>query len=351
MGSLATDLQSIAAMSCRLARYATCVAALAAAATSPAGADPMQLKLSYFGNEHSSTYLNGVKPFVDAVNDEGKGLVNIQVYFGGTLGRSQAQQPQLVLDGGADMAFLVPGVTPYRFPDNTLLELPGVFQSPREGTLAYTRLIARHALRGYGDFYVIGAYTPEPNVIHSRKPTGSLDALRGQKIRTNNPIEAELLSKLGVTPTVLEITRIAQAIQAGAVDGTTLSSTGTLEFGVARVAPYHYMLRVGTAPLVLAMSRKRFSGLSEKAQLLIAKYAGDWAAQQWASAYEASERHALGQLRADPTQHVVTPSQADSAAAQLVYRSLIEAWAAETPRNRELLNALYKELAVVRAAD
>ncbi len=45
------------------------------------------------------------------------------------------------------------------FPTIKLIELPGLFQDVREGTLAYTHLIAANALRGYQDFFVIGAYT------------------------------------------------------------------------------------------------------------------------------------------------------------------------------------------------
>ncbi len=111
-----------------------------------ASAAPIELKLAFFASEKSDTFHFGVKPFVDAVNAEGKGLVAIKVYPGGALGKALAEQPGLVLEGGADIAWVVPGQTPYRFPDNDLLELPGLFQDVREGTLTYTRMIAAKAL-------------------------------------------------------------------------------------------------------------------------------------------------------------------------------------------------------------
>ena len=353
MGPMSASRPSLANSARGFARRLAFAGALALTATAPpqASADPIELKLSYFGSEHEATYLSGIKPFVDAVNGEGKGLVDIRVYFNGTLGRSQAQQPQLVLDGGADMAFLVIGLTPYRFPDSALIELPGMFESAREGTLVYTRLIAEQKLHGYDDFLVIGAYTAEPDVIHSRKPTKSLDDLKGQKIRANNPTEADALAALGATPTVLEMPKIAQAIAAGAVDGTSLSPTGMVEFGVARVAAYHYLLRIGAAPFALVMNRKRLAGLPQQVQTLIAKYSGDWTAAHWASTYEIAERQFLSQLRADPEQHVMTPSPADLKTAQRAYQDVSEAWAANSPRNRELLRVLRKQLAAVRSGD
>ena len=64
-----------------------------------AAAEPITLKLSFFSSNLSMSYLAAVKPFVDAVNAEAKGLVEIKVYFRGALGKDIAQQPQLVLDG------------------------------------------------------------------------------------------------------------------------------------------------------------------------------------------------------------------------------------------------------------
>ena len=120
----------------------------------------------------------------------------------GALSKALAEQPKMVLEGGADIAWVVPGQTPYRFPDNELLEMPNLFRDVREGTLAYTRLIAANALRGYQEFFVIGAYTSAPSIIHSRNANGSLAALKGQKIRANNSIEADALQRLGAIPTV-----------------------------------------------------------------------------------------------------------------------------------------------------
>lgn len=87
-----------------------------------AGADPIQLKLSFFASEQSKVYIDGIKPFVDAVNAEGKSLIAIEVHDAAALGEL-AEQPKLVLDNVTDIAWVVPGPTPYRFPDNELLEL------------------------------------------------------------------------------------------------------------------------------------------------------------------------------------------------------------------------------------
>lgn len=327
-----------------LARLAATLFVLAPLA---AAAEPIKLKLSYFGGLDTATYIYGVKPFVDAV--DASGLVKIEVFANGELSKAQAQQPQLVLDGAADIAFIVPGLTPYRFPDNVLLEQPGQFRDMREGTLAYTRLVAGGALRGYKDYVVIGAYITAANYIHSRKTIRSLADLNGLKIRGNNPIEAEALERLGAVPTVLESTRLAETLKAGAIDAATMSPTGLFQFGIANVTSHHYLLEVGSAPLAVVMNRRKFETLPEPVQEVIRRYSGEWAAKAWIDGFGAAEIALLEKLKADSNRHVVEPSTADQQTATHLFRRMIDAWAAKGERNRLLQGAITKELATIRA--
>ena len=315
-----------------------------------ASAAPIELKLAFFPPEHTSIYDAAIKPFVDAIKTEGKGLLAIKVYPNGALGKVVAEQPQMVLDGVADIGWVIPGQTPYRFPDNQLLEMPGLFRNVREGTLTYTRLVAAKALRGYENFVVIGAFTADPAFTHSRKPLGSLATLKGQKIRANNHIEAQVLERLGAIPTVMPASRLADAIGRGGIDGAALAPTAVFDFRVAAVAKNHYLLGGGVAPLVLVMSRKKFDGLPEAARALIRKHSGEWTAAAWITSFGGSEQRSLDKIKSDPAHKVVEPSAADLEAAQLIYRSVIEAWAAKDTHNRQLLNSLNAEIAKIRSA-
>jgi TRAP-type C4-dicarboxylate transport system substrate-binding protein len=313
-----------------------------------ATAEPIQLKLAFFPPEDTAVYDSAVKPFVDAVNSEGKGVLAIEVYANGKLGKAVAEQPGLVLDGVADIAWVVPGQTPYRFPDNELLELPGRFRDAREGTLVYTRLIAANALRGYKDFFVIGAFTSAPTLIHSRMPIDSLASLKGQKIRANNAMEAEALERFGATPTVLPASQLAAAVGRGAIDGAAMSPTALFDFNVAPVAKNHYLLYGGAAPLVMVMNRNKFDGLPEAAKALIRKYSGERAAAAWIASWGGGEREYLVRIKSDPERKVVEPSASDLEAAQRTYQALSEVWGNKSARSRALLAMIEAELATIR---
>src|SRR5690348_5148061 len=216
------------------------LALVPALSTRPAVAEPVELKLAFFASETTDSFRYGIKPFVDAVNAEGQGAVSITVYTDGKLGRGIAEQPQLLLSGAADLAWVVPGQTPYRFPDNEVLEIPGLFRDVREATLIYTKLVTSGALRGYQDFVVIGAFGAAPGMIHSRKPILSISDLGGLKIRTNNAIEAQALGRFGALPTVMPAPMLADALTRGALDAVILSPSGYFQFAAPVVAKHHY---------------------------------------------------------------------------------------------------------------
>ena len=158
-------------MSNAIARLLTIAIALLPVATL---AEPIKLKLAYFSSDREPPYVSVMQPFLEAVNREGKGLIEIVPYSGGMLGRSYAQQAQLVLDGVADMSWVNPSLTPDLFPDDGVLEFPGQFRDLKEATLVHSRMAAAGELRGYGDFFVISAVANYQLMINTRPPIGSL---------------------------------------------------------------------------------------------------------------------------------------------------------------------------------
>jgi len=313
-------------------------------------AQPIELKLAFFGSDQTSTYLTAVKPFVDSLNSEDRSLLRVVIYSGGVLGREIAQQPQAVRDGKADIAFVVPGYSPAAFPDNSVVEMPGVFRNTREATLVYTRLVALKALRGYDDFSVLGAFVSEQETIHSRLPIASVDDLKGKKIRVNNAMEADALGKLGALPVAMPITQVANAISSGAIDGAAVSSTPLSDFGIKRVALNHYLLPISGAPLALLMNRKRFEALPERAQGIIRKYSGEWLAARFIDAYDRSDTRVMEELKSDPKRSVIRPSSSDLETVQFAFWSVVADWEAKSSSNRDLLKLAETELTKLRAS-
>jgi TRAP-type C4-dicarboxylate transport system substrate-binding protein len=122
-----------------------------------------------------------------------------------------------------------------------------------------------------------------------------------------------------------------------------------VEFGISRVTPNHYLLGVSSAPLLLAMNRKTFDGLPERARQIIARFSGQWTAERYIETYLVENDRTIAALMQDPNRTVVFPSPSDTARARAAFTSEVEAWAAADPRHRELLARTRAELDRIRA--
>jgi TRAP-type C4-dicarboxylate transport system substrate-binding protein len=313
-----------------------------------ANADPIALKVAFFTSDQALVYAACVKPLIDGVNADAQGRVRIEPYFSGALGKDPAQQAALARDGVADIAFVIPGYTPDVFPDTAVVELPGLFRDGREASLVYTRLVAAHALAGYRDYAVLGAYASDPECIHVRSPIKSLDDLSGKIIRVNNEIEADALGLLGMHPVILPINKAAEEISRGNIDGSTLPSALLFEFGVARVTAYHFMLPTSVAPIALLMNRKRFDSLPATLQATIRKNSGEWAVAQMEGVVRPTVEGVMARLSADPRRKVIAPTASELQRAQSSFQTVRSKWAARNRHNQDLLDATQREIAALR---
>jgi len=318
---------------------------------SAAIAEPIKLKLSFFTSDRSIIYQSSIKPFVDAVNAEGKDIVEIEVYFSGAITKVQAAQPQLVMDGTADLAIVIPAQSPELFGDNAILELPGLYRGPQEATDIYRRLIAAKALQGYDDFVVIGAFMSPGENIHSRKPIASNADLKNLVIRTNNRTESTTLEKLGAIPVQIAINQTTGAVIHGNIDAATFPPSLVFEFGLARVTSNHYMLQLGGVPAALVMNRSKFENLPTQAQDIIRKYSGKWLGDQSVASYLVLDGDAATKLENDPLRKVTQPSPKDQAEAESIFESVDASWAAQSQHNRALLALVKADLVKIRAGN
>ena len=76
------------------------------------------LKWAVFTPDSEVTFRTVMKPFAETVQREASGaVVSTNLFPNGALGRNPGQQPQMLLDGVADLAWVIPSYSPGRFPD------------------------------------------------------------------------------------------------------------------------------------------------------------------------------------------------------------------------------------------
>src|SRR3954453_12512066 len=212
-----------------------CATLFLAALTASAAAEPIRLKLSFFTSDRELAFQAGLKPFIDAVNEEGTGIIEVEAYTRGALGKFP-EQADLVLSGAADIAFVNPGLTVPKFPEQQVVQMPGLFRSATDATRAYNGMIASGIFDDLKPFKVIAGFAIYPLVIHTKPKVTSLAELKGKRMRVNNTLEAETLQSVGVLPVLMSINEVTDAISRGELDGATVPPAALVEFGIARFA-------------------------------------------------------------------------------------------------------------------
>ena len=221
------------------------------------------LKWAVFTPDSEVTFRTVMKPFAETVQRETNNAVVFDLFPNGALGRNPGQQPQMVIDGVADLAWVIPSYSPGRFPDTEVLELPGMFKDLRESSLVASRLAAGNVLKDYGDFYIIGLWGTAPYSIHTNFPVNSIADLKGKTIRASSKNESAALRAFGAVPIGMPVTEIPEAISRGTISGTTSHMSPFFDFGLDRVTNNHFFIGLGVVPLAVLMNKKKFDALPE----------------------------------------------------------------------------------------
>lgn len=314
-----------------------------------AGAEPVTLKLSFFASDTEVNYAKAIKLWADAVNADPSGAVKIETYPNGALGKSLPAQPQLVLDGVADIAFVNPALVPGRFPDDQVFEVPGLIRNMKEGVALYHELLKANAMRGYADYYVIGSFMNANAHVFSRRPIKSVKDLKGLKVRISGAVIGQTVKELGVVPVAMPPNEVVEAMGRGTVDATTTVPAAVVDFGIDRVTSYDYLIQLGTNSFAVLMNRKKFESMPKAAQDVIAKYSPGWINDTYVKNLSALNDELIEKFRADKKRTVVTPSADDLKAIKTASDKVTADWAARNPHNAQLLAKARELLVKIRA--
>lgn len=314
-------------------------------------AEPTALKMAYFGGPKNPTYSDVMVPWAKEVSEASKGTIKIDAYPGGTLGRNPRAQVKLVLDEVADLAFFVPSYTPGRFPDNEVMELPGLFRSNLESGVAIWRLYEKGLLRGYDKFKVLMLVTTAPYTMHTKDPVKKIEDLKGMKIRAGGPVAGATLRALGAVPVGMPITAVAESISKGILDGTASDWNVAYSFRIVDIAKHHYMGLLGTVPIGVIMSENRWDKLPAAAKAAFDGIGGEELARRNGKVNIAVQDELEAKTRKEKDHHFVDLDEKAQKRWEETLQPVIDEWASNHPNGKVLLETVKKTVASVRAGN
>jgi TRAP-type C4-dicarboxylate transport system substrate-binding protein len=329
----------------RTATIAT-AAVLAAIFAASAAAEPIHLKFSSFEPPFAFGPKLVYSTWAKKVSEASDGTVQIDVYTGGSLGKPTAQL-QVVENGVADMAVIIPSFTPGRFANNEIGELPFLWNDPTVAGIALTHMEQQGLLK-YPGFKVLALDQTGPYQLHTTKPVRNLEDLKGMKIRAAGPIFGQVASALGAVPVGIPTPAVAENISRGVIDGAMNDWTLIKTFRILDVTHYHFEFPLGGVIAVFGMNQQKYNSLPPKAKAAIDKYSGDYLAKLWGDVVKEETKKVVAEVKANSKDTIVYPDAAEYKKWKDRLEPVVEGWASKSTENRRLLEAYKKELAAAR---
>jgi len=288
-------------------------------------------------------------PWVERINDQGKGVVKIDIRDGMEIanpGNFYSRVRDDVIQIGWGSHNSVPGT----FPLSGFSNMPFQTGSSETSSIAFWRLIqAGYFDAEYKDIVPLFVQIYPQSQIHLAKAPKSPDDIGGLRLMVVAKTNADVATRLGAAPISLLLPELYQGLQRNTVDGALMSWTAFQPFKLAEVTTYHIDTALGTPPAMVFMAKKRYEALSPEARKIIDQNSGETESRTLGKAWDEVAEEARQAAKKDPKHTVVTPSPEQTAKWQAAVAPVTNAWVKATPGGDKILAAFHETLAKVTA--
>ena len=242
--------------------------------TASVAAEPITIKLNSPAPPRSTLNSKVFEVWAKKVTSESLGTLNVKTFYGGTLGNFRVNYDR-VLDGVADVGFILNVFAPGKFKKTDVASLPFESESSTEAAVALWNLYEKGIISSeFNNVKLIAIWTFPNAAIHSKIPIRNLEELKGKKLSTSTKTLANIISSLGATPISLRPTEVYQAINRGVIVGSLQPFTAVKPFKLQEVTKYHLDVALGSSPAILFMNKQSYEKLPPKAKQAIDNNSG-----------------------------------------------------------------------------
>lgn len=212
-----------------------------------------------------------------------------------------AGQFDVVRDGLADLALIVPGYTPGRFELVEGLEMPFLGDVPEARSPATWRIWDKD-LKRFDEFkgvQVLSVFTGNAaQFFTSKKELKTIDDFKGVKLRSPQPATTQAITLLGGVPVLKPVPEIYELASSGVIDGGVITPETIIGFKLDGVLKRMTYLPGGVANTVLlwAINPAKWATIAKADQEAILKVSGEAMAKLAGKAHGDAYRASLDQF-------------------------------------------------------
>jgi TRAP-type C4-dicarboxylate transport system substrate-binding protein len=260
-----------------------------------AHAQTIELKLSHFVPPQHAFH-KWVTAWAENLEKESGGRLKITIYPNGQLVGPPQRQLDAARNGITDIAWVLHGVTPGRYPMTELANLPfswkGTDADIIEMAKRMTELAPKYFAAEHTGLHILFMSMANPVVVYSKKPIHKLDDFKGMKIRYASLANKVMLDSLGATTLLIPPPESQDALAKGIVEGATFPHEAGLAYDLASVVKYAIHPGMASATFVMAMNPAKYNLLPPDLKALLDKESGVKAAVSFGKAWAAQEKFA-----------------------------------------------------------
>ena len=274
----------------RLFALATAAALTLASVASASAAETLKVS-SFLPPNH--TFQKMLEQWSDELKEKSGGELSLEIFPAGQLG-PPPRQFELVQQGAVDMAIVLHGATPGRFPMTALAGLPlsypsagqtSAITSRRLTELAPEYLAAEHA----GTKIMWMAVTPALKIHTKSADPSDIENLRGLRIRYAGSVWQQIIEALGASPLPVPPAETADSLAKGIIDAASFPFEATKSFDLAPVVKYSMTPGLASATFAVVMNQARYDKLSPELQKLIDETTGPDRAEAFGKMWDIGE--------------------------------------------------------------
>lgn len=292
-------------------------------------------------------------PWAEKVAAASKGTLDIQMFAGGTLGRSPAQQLKLVEDGVADIAWVIPGYTPGRFDEGTVAELPFLVDGSHTGSLAMWKMVEDGHFKGdYEKFKLLCVCVSTPAFVGATQEINEPTDMSGLKMRAPGPTQLAVLEAVGAVPIGgITAANLAESLSRGLISGSLIEWSASETFKANEVLTHYNTAALGATPMLVLMNKARYEALPADARAAIDEHSGAYFSDYFGKEFDAYVAAARQRIIEKFNPKVVEPDDQSVDVWKAAVAPATEKWTADRDNGKALYDAFRDALTAVAAAD
>ena len=337
----------------RVTGLAACL--LAASASSSSAQEKITLRLADSLPSGHVIHELVAKPFMELVTKATNGQVTFQHFPSEQLGKAK-DMAQLTAMGVADLSYIVPSYSSDKFPLTAVAELPGIFDTECQGSLAFYKISHNGGIvetREFGPnqlrpLVTIALPAYQIQLATSRDIKTAKD-LEGLKVRTTGGAMDLMMRSIGGVPVRMAAPEIYESLTRGTLDGMIFSyqSSVSYEFG-KMLRSGTEGLNFGTAILTYSMGEAKFKSLPENVRKALVE-AGEQTTREGCRRFEDGEKAATAKIKSQGMK-VINFGPDDKKVFDAAFKTVAEDWVKDLDKRGKPGTEVFKAFTEALAA-